>query len=88
MNRVAIVLDENGELDRVVSDEPIRCFVVDEKAPDDRVYELSTALSVGVHEVRQCLGSEPIGHAMDDTFLGEGCGPRKSPPKPSLKPVS
>lgn len=85
MNRIAIVLNAQGEIERVVSDEPIRCFTVDDNCPRDRVYELTTSLYVGVQHMRDVLGNEPTGHALD--ALGEGYGPRKAPAKPALKVV-
>lgn len=42
MNRIAIILDPNGNIERVVSDEPVDVYTVSESAPNDRVYQLTT----------------------------------------------
>jgi len=69
MNRVAIVMNKIGDFDRIVSDEPIRCFSVSDHVPNDRVYEFRTLLDAGPVKVSEVLGNDTIGHANDDFKL-------------------
>jgi hypothetical protein len=55
--RVAIVFETDGTM-RVVSEEPIEAFVVDESAPFDRVYKLSDSLEAGEELVTEVLGND------------------------------
>lgn len=50
MNRIAILLDKNGEFAGVFSDEPIAVFIVDANAPHDRVYAYGSTV-VGAEKV-------------------------------------
>ena len=86
MNRVCLVIDEDGHVLDVASDKPIRFFVVNDYAPDDRVYELTPgkALNFGVVQVQSILRDDPVGHANDQHILGSGHGPRKPPSRPTL----
>lgn len=89
MNRIAIVVDARGEIDRIVSDEPVRVFMICDSAPDDRVYEMSgdETVEIGPDKMRAVLRDDPIGHANDSHFLGSGHGPRKPPSRPGLNLV-
>ena len=89
MNRIAIVLDARGEIDRIVSDAPVRVFMVCDHAPDDRVYEMTAdgTVEIGPEKMRAVLRDDPIGHAHDSHFLGSGHGPRKPPSRPPLNLV-
>ena len=81
MNRIAIILNQYGELDRVVSDLECRVFVVDNNCVSEPVYELSEALGkfTGVQHVRLALGDN-----MAATY--ESTGPWLET-KPSLSEV-
>ena len=63
MNRVAIILNEHGELQSVASDRQVQCFIVCPHCPRDRVYEYR--VDVGVQHVQAAIGGYPIGHAHD-----------------------
>jgi hypothetical protein len=41
MNRIAIVVDHRGQTIKIVSDEPVCVFIVDDRVPRDRVNEIS-----------------------------------------------
>ena len=56
MNRIVIKLDENGDLDTVVSDLPCRIFVLDETCIKEPVYELNH--DTGVHYVTKLLANK------------------------------
>lgn len=73
-NRIAVLLNENGEFDGVVTDLPAEVYVIDEAAAErDRVYLLS-GHRFGPGEVAKVIGSSPIGHAGDaiDQEIGAG----------------
>jgi len=63
---IAIVrFDENGELTyHVAGDERFRLFILDERAPHDRVYEWTPRETAEV--VGGILGNDPIGHSKDE----------------------
>lgn len=63
---VAIVrFDQNGEITyHVASDSRFRLFIVDERAPHDRVYEWTMRASG--EEVAAILGDDPIGSNQDE----------------------
>lgn len=47
-NVVVVHFDENGSIDYAVcGDEKVRLFIVDERAPNDRVYEWTTRCTAG-----------------------------------------
>ena len=86
MNRVAIVLDQNGEFAGVASDEPIEFMIVAPHCPRDRVY-LYESIDIGPEHVRALIGGFAVGHWADGT-LGDGDGRGKLPPsKPILRVV-
>lgn len=70
MNRVVILLDKNGDLSVVASDEPVEVYVVSESAPDDRVYLYNA--KVGPRAVGALLGNSTVGHAADAKLGGHG----------------
>ena len=83
MNRVAIILDANGEFSGVVADSEIEFFVVQPSCERDRVYRYSSG-QFGPQYVREAFAGNPVGHAGDD-MLGGGTGYGKEPPsKPKL----
>ena len=85
-NRIAIVLGPRGELETIVSDVPVRVFVVDDSCARDRVYEMTgPSVEIGPERMRAALRDDPIGHAHDE--LGTGHGPRKPSSTPSLRLV-
>lgn len=82
MNRIVLVVNTNGDIEKIIADEEVRVFWVDDNAPSDRVYEYTPL--IGVQHVRAALRNDPIGHQYDDTELGGGYGPRKKPSRASL----
>ena len=78
MNRICYVTNRQGDLLRVVSDEPIRFFTITEDLPTDRVYELTPGVSVlyfGSDGVSECLRDDRIGHYFD--YLSDEIGPSR-----------
>jgi hypothetical protein len=65
MNRVVITFDKSGCFS-VASDQEIEFFVVDDNAPNDRIYQMVT--DYGVELVAAQLGSNPVGCANDEAF--------------------
>ena len=63
---IAIVrFNERGEITyHIASDARFRLFIVDERAPHDRVYEWLPRASA--EEVGAILGSDPIGSSQDE----------------------
>lgn len=85
MIRVAIEMNERGELVSVASDGEIQCLIVCPHVPRDRVYDFSVE---GADKLRELVGGYAIGHAADGT-LGEGDGTGKRPPsRPHFKLVT
>ncbi len=83
MNRVAIILDENGEFAGMVADSEVEFFVVQPSCERDRVYQYGSA-QFGPQYVQAAFDGHPIGHAGDD-MLGGGTAYGKLPPsRPSL----
>lgn len=86
MNRVAIILDENGEFSGMVADSEVEFFVVQPSCQRDRVYQYGSA-QFGPQYVQAAFDGHPIGHAGDDMLTG-GAGYGKLPPsRPKLKLV-
>lgn len=87
--RLCVLLDTAGYFAGVVSDVPIRVFIIDEGAPTDRVYQLTEGIGVqtGVQYVTGALGNDPVGHMNDNTLLGSGLGERRGPATPDILPV-
>jgi hypothetical protein len=82
-NRVAIILDENGEFSGVVADSEIEFFVVQPSCDRDRVYRYSSG-QFGPQYVQAAFDERPVGH-IDDDMLEGGAGYGKEPPsKPKL----
>lgn len=71
-NRIAIILDKDGFLERVACDTDCRIFIVDRKCASEPVYELSSdgSKNVGVEHVRAALGD-------DLAATGDSVGPWK-----------
>lgn len=57
--KVAIVFERSGAI-RLVADEPVQAYVVDEQVPEDRVYELDDALEVGENAVDDLIGDDHV----------------------------
>ena len=85
MNRFCILLDEKGEIDRLVADEPIEIYWVDPRVPHDRVYKYEAA-DFGPQFVRELIGGFAVGH-MNDGGLGIGSESKLPPSKPALTVV-
>lgn len=61
---VIVHFDDDGQLSyHVAGDERVRLFIVDERAPRDRVYEWTSRC--GSDEIGSILGSDPIGSSQD-----------------------
>jgi hypothetical protein len=86
MNRVVIKMDEHGAIE-IFSDEPIEVYTVCDFVPEDRVYQLTKCLHIGVEKVQAELRNDPVGHYHDDQMFGTGHGPRKPPSKRKLEVV-
>ncbi len=90
MNRVCISIDKNGNLVGIASDEPIRCFLINDHCQSDRVFEFTLGegtLRIGAEHVRKMLRDDEIGHINDDRRFGRDYGPPKPPSRPSLKVI-
>lgn len=87
--RLCVLLDSAGYFAGVMSDIPLRVYIIDEGAPTDRVYQLTEGIGVhtGVQHVTSALGEDPIGHMNDNTILGSGLGQRHVHAKPAIVPV-
>lgn len=66
IERVVIVRHmENGDIDYLVAgDDRVRVFIVDERAPGDRVFEWTRRCDGS--EVEKVLGDSPRGHSGDE----------------------
>jgi cellulose synthase/poly-beta-1,6-N-acetylglucosamine synthase-like glycosyltransferase len=65
MNRVVITFDKSGCFS-VASDQEIEVFIVDDNAPNDRVYQM--VADHGVELVAAQLRGDPVGCANDEQF--------------------
>lgn len=64
-NAVVMHIDTDGSSSLLVCGaESVRVFVIDERAPNDRVYEITGRDTA--EEIKDALGDSPIGHAGDD----------------------
>lgn len=61
---VIVHYDANGEPSYFCAGEEIRLFIVDERAPNDRVYEWLTRDSADT--IKGVLRDDPIGSSSDD----------------------
>lgn len=61
---VIVRFDEEGEQSYHVIGDDVRFFIVDERAPGDRVYEWLPRESAD--EIKSILGDDPIGSSNDD----------------------
>lgn len=57
--KVALVFELDGSI-RVVADEPVDAYVIDEHTPDDRVYQLKDSLEVEDGAVDNLIGEDAI----------------------------
>ena len=66
LEAVAVVhIKEDGDTDYLIcGDDKFRLFIVDERAPNDRVYEMT--LRVAPETIRKIIGDSPIGHRNDE----------------------
>ncbi len=71
--RVVVQIDEDGELSYFAGT-GVELFVVDERAPNDRVYRWSTSATPA--EIDQVLSDDPIGHRFDDSEAARKLGQR------------
>lgn len=62
---VIVMFDENGEIDYRVYGEDVRLFIVDERAPNDRVFEWSPRADIATF--REIIPEEAeIGSSQDE----------------------
>ncbi|MCK9549155.1 hypothetical protein [Aquamicrobium sp.] len=88
MEAVAVVhIKEDGSADYLIcGDERFRLFVVDERAPNDRVYEMTQRDDP--EAIRAILGDDPIGSCHDDRHAAIAARVREvTDGTPRLKPV-
>lgn len=66
LEAVAVVhIKEDGDTDYLIcGDDKFRLFIVDERAPNDRVYEIT--LRAAPETIREIIGDSPIGHRNDE----------------------
>lgn len=66
LEAVAVVhIKEDGDTDYLIcGDDKFRLFIVDERAPNDRVYEIT--LRDAPETIREIIGDSPIGHRNDE----------------------
>lgn len=86
MNRFCILLDKNGEIDRLIADQEVEIFFIDPRVPHDRVYKYGAG-NFGPQFVRELIGGYAVGHANDGTLGGDVVASRLPPSKPILKAV-
>ena len=87
MNRITLTMNQNGEIVRICSDEPVEVYYVSPHTPHDRVY-LYGSVFVGPQHVREEIGSYAVGHATDGTLnVGEPVSPKLPPSRPTLRSV-
>lgn len=87
MNRVAIILDANGDFDGVVADEEIEFYVVQPSCARDRVYKYD-AVDYGPQHVQKAFDGQPVGHLNDGMMHGDGNYGKLAPSRPALSLVS
>lgn len=83
INRVAIILDGNGEFAGMVADAEVEFFVVQPSCERDRVYKYSSA-QFGPQYVQAAFAGHPIGHVDDDMLEGGTAYGKLPASKPSL----
>jgi hypothetical protein len=87
MNRIAILLDKNGEFAGIFSDEPIAVFIVDPNAPHDRVYAYGSTI-IGADKVdEQVRGFLPDPQGYGFGHMGVDAPRPAEKPKPTLRIV-
>ncbi|GGD30918.1 hypothetical protein [Aureimonas glaciei] len=64
MMKVAIHFDEDGEFRIYQSGEGVTVYVIDDRVPNDRVYQLQPASQAD--EIEALIGKSPIGSADDE----------------------
>ena len=62
---VIIRYDDNGT-QWIITDVPVRVLCIDERCPNDRVYEYTIA-TIGAEAVSALIGSDTIGNRHDGT---------------------
>lgn len=65
---VVVHYDKDGETSYFVTGDRVRLFVVDERAPNDRVYEFLSRDTP--HGIKEILKDDPIGSSQDDRHAG------------------
>lgn len=62
MNRIAIYLNQDGEIQQISSDTPVEIFFVDPDIPIDRVYRYESTI-IGPEFVQEQISGHATGHA-------------------------
>jgi hypothetical protein len=80
MNKIAIILDANGEISGILSNELVEVYMISNATMRDRVYQFSTAgieissggivertgvVTVAPGAVEEAIGDSPIGNQHD-----------------------
>lgn len=86
MNRVAIILDANGEFSGVVADQEVEVFIVQPSCERDRVYRYNSA-QFGPQYVHQAFADHAVGHMGDDMLVGGTAYGKEPPSRPKLSVV-
>jgi hypothetical protein len=86
MNRVAIILDEQGALSGVVADAEVEFFVVQPSCERDRVYRYSSG-QFGPQYVQKAFAGHAVGHINDDMLEGGTAYGKEPPSRPALNIV-
>ena len=68
---VVVRYDEAGELE-FYAEGSVRLFIVDERAQDDRVYEIRDRYTRS--DIRELIGDEKIGHRFDGSDAAQKLG--------------
>lgn len=85
--RIAITLDERGDIVSICADQPVEVYTVSPHTPGDRVY-LMSEVDIGPQHIRAAIGGYAIGHNRDGTLSDGGpVSPRLPPIKPALSVV-
>ncbi len=71
MNRVVVHYDENGEA-TFYAEGDVQLLIVDERAPNDRVYECSDRSDAS--EIDEIIGTDKIGTRFDGSKAAQKLG--------------
>lgn len=80
MNRVAIVMSPEGNIEQICSDEPIDILIIDPAQPHDKVYKFAS-VDIGPEHVHAHVNGHAVGHTDDHRR------PHLPPSRPHLRVV-